>query len=78
MPSGTTHWLNGKDIEVGAPPISIWQNKLPSGTVPLMAADWKVRLVPGCIGPVFVTANDGLGVTPKLHPEMKGPAKART
>lgn len=25
-----------------------------------MAVDWKVKLVPGCTGPVFVTANDGL------------------
>jgi len=77
MPCGTMHWLNGKAIEKGKPPASIWQN-IWLVIVPSMAADWKLNVVPGCIEPVFVTVNDGLAEMPRLHSETKGPAMART
>jgi len=31
--------------------------------LPLMAGDWKLSVVPGFIGPVFVTVSGGLAVT---------------
>jgi hypothetical protein len=78
MPAGTTHCWSGKGMESAIPPASIWQNKLFSETVPLRAVELKVRRVPGWTEPVFVIANDGLGVTPTSHPEMKELAMART
>jgi len=78
MPGGTTHWLYGKEIENARPPASIWQDNVSVEILPLSASDLKVREVPACIVPVFVTANDGLAGTPMSHPEMKPPAIAAT
>jgi len=78
IPMGTTHCVYGKEMEKAKPPASMWQNNLSSETLPLMAADLKLNVVPGCIESVFVTVNDGFAGMPRSHPEMKPPAMART
>jgi len=76
MPCGTTHWSIGREMEKGAPPVSIWQWK--PEVLPLRAGELNAKEVPAVTAPVLVTESEGLAVTPRLQPLMKAPAIART
>jgi len=75
---GTMQLLMDWEIENGAPPIIIWQNRFEVSRFGMDDMS-KVREVPTEIGPEFVTVSGGFAVTPTSHPGwINAPATART
>jgi len=78
IPSGTMHCEMGSGIDMGALPMSIWQNNLSCGTVPLMESALKVSRVPGATVPVLVILSGVFAGMPTLQPLTKGVTRAKT